>query len=137
MQEIFRYQQLRQSQKLSEEQKRFVGLLLYPDDAYSPLAKRLIDLNTEGSSTESVTASIEEHVRPEKPVAAVGDLPPVIRGMYNWLNFKAKPIKSADFSSFITSLNPIGEFDLTKEWIKYADTLLIACYRKTISINYC
>src|SRR5216684_431620 len=137
MQEIFRYQQLRQSQKLSDEQKRCVGLLLYPDDAYSPLTKQMIDINTKSSSTESVAASMEEHSRTEKPVAAVGDLPPAIRAIYNWLNFKAKPIKSTDVSSFIMSLNLIGEFDLTKEWTKYADTLLIACYRKTISINYC
>src|SRR5437016_3311640 len=117
MQEIFRYQQLRQSQKLSDEQKRLVGLFLYPDDAYSPLAKQLIDLNAKNSSKESVEASIEEHNRIEKPVAAVGDLPPAIRAIYNWLNFKAKPIKSADFASFITSLNPIEDFDLTKEWV--------------------
>jgi hypothetical protein len=32
MEELFRYQQPRQSQRLSEEQKRLIGLSLYPDD---------------------------------------------------------------------------------------------------------
>ena len=52
MDEVFRYQQLRQSQRLFDEQKRSIGLPLYPDGDYSPLANDLIDIN-KGSDDEA------------------------------------------------------------------------------------
>lgn len=137
MEELFRYQQLRQSQKLSEEQKRFIGLPLYPDDDYSPLARRLIEINKGNIASESVAGRVEEHIRTEKPIEDPADLPPAIRAIYDWLNFKARPLKMADFADFILSLNHFEPFDLRKEWITYADNLVIAIYQRNISINYC
>ncbi len=137
MEELFRYQQLRQSQKLSEEQKRFIGLPLYPDDDYSPLARRLIEINKGNTASDSVAGRVEEHSRTEKPIEDPANLQPAIRALYDWLNFKARPLKTTEFADFILSLNPFEAFDLRKEWITYADSLLIAIYQRNISINYC
>jgi hypothetical protein len=137
MEELFRYQQLRQSQKLSEEQKAFIGLPLYPDDDYSPLARRLIEINKGNIASESVAGQVEEYIRTEKPIEDPANLQPVIRAVYDWLNFKARPLKTADFADFLLSLNPFVSFDLRKEWITYADNLVIATYQRHISINYC
>jgi hypothetical protein len=137
MEELFRYQQLRQSQKLSEEHKRFIGLPLYPDDDYSPLAKRLIEINKGNTAGDSVTRWLEERNRTEKPIDDRAKLQPAIRAVYDWLNFKARPLKAADVAAFLLSLNPFESFDLRTEWITYADNLLIAIYQRNISINYC
>ncbi len=137
MEELFRYQQLRQSQKLSEEEKRFIGLLLYPGDDYSPLARGLIEINSRNAANDSLAALLEEYSRAEKLVEDPVDLQPTIRAVYNWLNFKARPIKTTDFADFILSLNPVEPFDLKNDWSIYADNLLIAIYEGNISINYC
>jgi hypothetical protein len=137
MEELFRYQQLRQSQKLSEEQKRFVGLPLYPGDDYSPLARRLIEVNRGNTAGDSVAGLLEEYRSTAEPVDDPANLQPPIHAVYDWLNFKARPIKTTDWADFILSLNPFEPFDLKKEWITYADNLLIAIYEGNISINYC
>ena len=137
MNELFRYLQLRQSQKIADEQKRSVGLSLYPDSEYSPLAKTLIETNKSSASRGTALEVVERHVRAHKPIDDPGNLPPAIRSIYHWLNFKARPLKTADFEAFVSSLNPVAPFDLQKEWLTYADNLLIAVYRGNISINFC
>lgn len=137
MDELFRYQQLRQSEKLSGEQKRAIGLPLYPDDTYSPLANDLIGINKESDDDKSVADRLEEYVRVAKIVDEEEDLPPAVRAMYDWLNFKARPIEPEGFADFVSTLNPFEPFDLATQWTTYADNLLIAIYRGNISINYC
>ena len=105
MEELFRYQQLRQSQRLSEEEKRLIGLPLYPDTDYSPLAKRLIDINKGNAPDQSVDKLLDEHNRSEKPIEDPVRLPPAIRAVYDWLNFKSRPIKPADLATFVSSLS--------------------------------
>jgi hypothetical protein len=135
--ELFRYQQLRQSEKLSDEQKQLIGLQLYPDGTYSPLANELIDINRGGDDDKSVAGRLEEYARAAKIIDDPEDLQPAIRAAYDWLNFKARPIKPMDLADFVAALNPFEPFDLTKEWMIYADNLLIAIYRGNLSINYC
>jgi hypothetical protein len=137
MDELFRYQQLRQSQKLFEEQKRLVGLPLYSDGDYSPLANDLIDINKQADAEGAVDRRLEEYSRTAKVLEDPESLPPAVRAAYDWLNFKARPIKTDDFASFLSSLNPFEAFDLQEEWITYADNLLFAIYRGHASINYC
>jgi hypothetical protein len=137
MDELFRYLQLRQSQTIAEEQKSIVGLPLYPDDDYSALAKSLIEANSGSASSESLTAVLERHAHAQKPIADTTGLPPAIRAAYQWLSFKARPLKVTDFKAFLSSLNPVESFDLKREWIAYADNLLVATYQRNISINYC
>ena len=137
MDELFRYLQVRQSQKLVEEQKRLVGLPLYPDGDYSPLANDLIDINKRAEAEAAVARRLEEYSRTAKVHEDPVSLPPAIRAAYDWLNFKARPITTDDFASFVSSLNPLDTLDLKEEWITYADNLLIAIYRGDASINYC
>jgi hypothetical protein len=137
MDELFRYQQLRQSEKLLEEQKQLIGLPLYPDDSYSPLANDLIDINKGRAADASAAGRLEEHGRTTKPIEDAAELLPAIRAMYDWLNFKARPIAPNALATFVSSLGKIEPFDLNKEWITYADNLLAAIYRGDLSINYC
>lgn len=101
MDELFRYLQLRQSQKIADEQKRSVGLSLYPDTDYSTLAKSLIEINKGKASSETVRGVVERHIHTEKPIADPANLTPAIRATYHWLNFKARPFKTAHFAAFI------------------------------------
>ena len=137
MDELFRYLQLRQSQKIADGQKSSVGLPLYPDSDYSTLAKSLIEINRRNASNETVRGVMDRHTHTEKPIDDPASLAPTIRAIYDWLNFKARPLKPADFAAFLSSVNPIEAFDLKKEWRTYADNLLIAVYQRNISINYC
>lgn len=137
MEELFRYQQLRQSQKLTEEQKLLVGLPLYPDGDHSPLANGLIDINKGKNTSESTSVRVAAYNRTEKPIAEPADLHPAIRSMYDWLNFKARPIKATDLAGFILLLSDVASLDLRKAWITYADNLVIATYQRQISTSYC
>jgi hypothetical protein len=137
MEELFRYQQLRQSQKLSGEQKALVGLPVYPDARYSDLANDLMALNADDADEESVRARLEERAKDAGLVETTDDLHPAIRAAYDWLTFKAWPIKPTDLADFVSSLDPLGAFDLDDEWKRCADSLLAAIYRNDLSINYC
>src|SRR6266545_4440359 len=111
MEELFRYQQLRQSEKLSDEQKQLVGLPLYPDDTYSPLANDLIDINKGSDDDKSVAGRLEDYARAAKIIDDPEDLEPAISAAYDWLNFKARPIKPTDLEDFVSALNPFEPFD--------------------------
>lgn len=136
MEEIFRFQQLRQTQKLTEEQKLSVGLPLYPDKSLSDLANNLIKTDDNGLYNE-LFARFKNTGDNKDIITNADQLKPLIRSFYDWFNFKARPIKVDDFSNFIASLNPVQQIDLITEWKSYADNFLIAIYEKNISINYC
>src|SRR5689334_6168203 len=115
MEEIFRYQQLRQTQKLSEEQKLSVGLPLYPDKNLSDLANKLIKASNDSNSYASDMARYTKGNN-DGGLTDVSQLRPTIRLLYDWLNFKARPIKKDEFKKFINSLPNDPAFDLKKEW---------------------
>ena len=137
MEELFRYQQVRQTAKLSGEEKRSTGLTLYPDDQLSPLASDLIDINVGRLGQEGAEGRIAEHLRQESLIEDVSELPAPIRSAYDWLQFKAPPIRVAAFKDFVATLGPVDKLDLATEWSKYADSLLVAIYRGQVSINGC
>ena len=116
MEELFRYQQLRQSEKLADEQKQLVGLPLYPDATYSSLANDLVEINKGSNDEKSLAGRLEEYARAAKILDDTEDLPPAVQAAYDWLNFKARPIKPQDFADFVSSLNPLEPFDLEDEW---------------------
>ncbi len=136
MEELFRYTQVRQTEKLSGEQKRLTGLTLYPDDKLSPLASDLVAINTGHSADATASGRVAEHARDEGLIEDVSDLPAPIRAVYDWLQFKARPIRVADFSDIIASLK-LDDVDLTDAWTRYADSLVVAIYRGQASINGC
>src|SRR5687768_12091354 len=110
MDELFRYLQLRQSQKIADGQKSSVGLPLYPDDDYSTLAKSLIEINRQNASSETARGVVERHTHTQKPIEDPADLQPTIRAIYHWLNFKARPLKTADLAAFLSSVTPAEGF---------------------------
>ena len=137
MEEIFRFLQLRQTQKLSEEQKQLVGLPLYPDQSLSDFAKNLIDAVDTDEQYRAVISRYKEKNNNKNIITDINKINPVVHSIYDWLNFKAKPLKIDDFKKFIQSLPQVQDFDIKKEWTIYADNLIIAIYDKNISINYC
>jgi hypothetical protein len=137
MEELFRYQQIRQSERLSGEQKLSTGLSLYPDDSLSPLANDLIDINTGRLLDATADGRVAEHVRATELIEDLSDLPPVVRAVYDWLEFKARPIKPTDLSAFLGSLPKLDDIDFAEQWVAYADHLLVSIYRGKASINDC
>jgi hypothetical protein len=136
VEELFRYQQVRQSQRLTGQQKQSVGLSLYPDAGLSPLATDLIDINT-GGVDGNADARVAEHVRGNKLIEDLSELPPAVRAVYDWLEFKARPITPTDLSSFLGSLGKLDDFEIAQAWSESADNLLVAVYRGKVSINDC
>lgn len=135
MEEIFRFQQLRPTQKLSEEQKLLVGLPLYPDQKLSDLANDLI----KSDSSSAYLSLIERYKEKNKADVLINEsqIHPAIRALYDWLNFKARPIKKEEFQNFVASLPTSQSFDLVNEWKRYADNLILAINDKTLSYNFC
>jgi hypothetical protein len=137
MQELFRYQQVRQSERLTGEQKRFTGLSLYPDDKLSALARDLIETNTGRGAETSVDNRVAVELRKTKPIADTSSLPSVFRAVYDWLQFKARPIKTSDLKELFASLPDLDSLNLTESWNTFADNLLLAIYRGHASVNAC
>ncbi|MGV8895127.1 MAG: hypothetical protein ACOH10_11095 [Rhodoglobus sp.] len=137
MQELFRYQQVRQSERLAGEQKLLTGLALYPDDKLSSLASDLIDINVGRLAERSADDRVTEYTRSVTLLEDAADLPPAIRALYDWLQFKARPIRPIDLADFVASHKELGTIDLTDVWMTFADNLLVAVYRGRASINGC
>ena len=135
MTELTRFQQLRPVQKISEEEKQQVGLPLYPDEKFSPLAQSLREAKTDSAYTELMNRHVETNG--QKSISDVKALNPVIASLYNWLSFKARPIRLDDFKSFAAGLDPAALANLDDEWRLYADQLIAAIVRKLLPTNYC
>ena len=86
VEELFRYQQIRQSERLAGEQKLSLGLPLYPDDAVSPLASDLIDINTGRVAEPTADGRVAQYARQAKPIEDTSDLPSAIRGYMTGCN---------------------------------------------------
>jgi hypothetical protein len=135
MEEIFRYQQLRQTQKLSEQEKALIGLALYPQQKLSELATELLTAD----STDTYAAMLARH-RKKNPKDIIEDpsqLDPTVRSLYDWLNFKARPITKDALAPFVEGLPANQAFDLDKLWKLYADNFVLAINDKRLSISYC
>jgi hypothetical protein len=133
--ELTRFQQLRPAQKISDEEKQQIGLPLYPDAGLSPLANHLRDSATSVRYAEVLNQYKEGNAKYELNDSKT--IQPVIRSLYDWFSFKARPIKLDDFKSFVGSLN-VTEFPkLEEEWRLYADNLVVAIERNVLHTNYC
>jgi len=133
--ELTRFQHLRQPQKVSDEQKQHVGLPLYPDASLSDFANALRSAKTASDYTEALGRFKEREAKLQ--LTSLESINPVVKALYNWLDFKAKPIKVADLSTFIVSLDPGQGPKLDEEWRLYADALILAIERNVIQTNYC
>jgi hypothetical protein len=133
--ELTRFQQLRPVQKIAEEEARQIGLPLYPDDVLSDLANSL----REAASSSTYSALINRYREANKSheLTSLKDINPVIAALYNWLSFKARPIKLDDFKAFVKTLKSGELFKLEDEWRLYADNLIVAIARHVLHTNYC
>jgi hypothetical protein len=135
MVELTRFQQLRPVQKISEEETRQVGLPLYPDTNLSNLANSL----RAATSSTDYTALLDQfrEANKQNEMTDLTAVSPVVVAMYNWLNFKARPIKLGDFKAFAATLKSSNLPNLEDQWLFYADNLILAIDRQVLHTNYC
>ena len=127
MEELTRFMQLRQVQKLPKEHFDYLGLKLYPKEGLSRLGKELKAIDCSRDSYESFIAKYkakDEKSGASSLISRLGELNPVLLALYNWLDFKARPIKLNDFKEHIQSIT-YREFDLQKEWERIADSFVL------------
>src|SRR5258708_5470091 len=133
MTELTRFQHLRPVQKISDEDKRHIGLPLYPTDDLSPLANELRN----AADGETYSELVKRLAAVDPVITDVKDLNPVIASLYKWLTFKARPIRRADLAEFIKTLDSNALWDLEAEWRRFGNELLLAIERNLLSVNYC
>ncbi len=133
MRELNRFQQLRPAQKISDEEKRQVGLPLYPDGNLSDFAMSLRN----ATSRTAQDAVIGRYAEVNKELTSINMMNPLIVTFYYWFSYKARPIKLEDFRDFIEKLKHVGQPNLDNEWRYYADQLILAIDRNVLNVNYC
>lgn len=131
MEEILRFQHLRQVQKVSDEEKRHLGLALYYNNQLSELATKLENAGAGKNSYSSIMEEYKNKNHGRDIITGLNQINPSIASIYKWLDFKAKPIKFADFKQFVQSIDPANQPDLAPEWTLYADNLLFAIYNNS------
>jgi hypothetical protein len=133
--ELTRFQHLRPVQTIAQEEARQLALALYPDDNLSDLANSLRDANTSSAYASLINRYREANKQNE--LTGLKGINPVVAALYNWLSFKARPIKLDDFKAFVATLDPSALPNLEDEWRRYADALLLAIARNVLHTNYC
>ena len=127
MEELTRFMQLRQVQKLPEEYSKLLGLTLYPENKLSNLAKNIRDI---GCSKNKYQSIIQAYLEKDKKsgdnfiISGLNDINPIILSLYNWFDFKAWPIKIDDFKQHVQSIET-RELVLNTEWTKSADSFIL------------
>jgi hypothetical protein len=137
MEELFRFQQLRQVQKLPEEQKSMLGLDLYQNSNLSEFAQQLQNPAAVNHTYDSIMNRYKEENNAFNVITDVKQIHPLIHAIYGWIAFKSRPLKARDFQKFVSTLKPDNEFNLTNEWNRYADNLILAIDNNNISFNHC
>jgi len=136
MTELTRFQQLRPAQKISDQERQHVGLPLYPDDSLSDFANSL-----RASKSSAAYAELVERYKKVNAQSLVTDaktVNPLIRALYDWFDFKARPTRLEDFKTFVKTLKPVdAPPKLEDEWRLYADNLIVAIEEKVLGTNFC
>lgn len=133
--ELTRFQNLRPVEWLPDEAVRQAGLTLYPDEKLSELA---VSLN--GAPDRETHGALMERFRKQhraELVTGVDALSPVVRTLYDWLNFKSRPILPQDLAQVAATLNASDLPDIETQWRRYADNFLLAIEANLLSKNYC
>ena len=133
--ELTRFQHLRPVQTIAQEEAQQLALALYPDGNLSELANSLRDATTSSGYTSLVNRYRETNKKSE--LTNLKGVNPVIAALYDWLSFKARPIKLDDFKAFAATLDASAVLNLDDEWRSYADNLILAISRKVLHTNYC
>ncbi len=124
MPELSRFQMLRPAQRITEESKRHLGLGLYGLSPLTPLAVQLLA----AESAEEYASLVERFAESGKGADLVTRHPPdpdLLR-LYDWLSYKAQPVRTKDFETFLAGWEASGSLDLEKEWARIADNYVIS-----------
>ncbi len=119
----------------SQEAVLQAGLPLYPDDKLSNLANELasaLDSESYGAGLAAYHRAHEKEI-----VNSVDSLGALIRALYNWFNFAARPIKPQRLNEFLSSYSSADLPDIKNEWRRIADSLIVAIESNLLSKNYC
>lgn len=130
MNEIFRFHQIRPAQKISKEQKEKVGLPFYYNNSVSNFASELIEA---GCDQEKIAELIKYFKASENYIHSLQQTNPIVSTLYNWLEYKAKPIKKAQLISYVKKSMPNAEFNLKSEWEKIGDSYLVNLLENAIN----
>ena len=132
---LTRFQTLRPAQWISGEAINQAGLPLYPDDQLSDFAKLL----TAAADQEAYSAAIARFRKSHQGdiVVNVGALGPLLRALYDWFNFVARPVKAKRLNAFIETLKASDLPHITTEWRRFADSLVLAIEDNFLSKNFC
>ncbi len=133
MEEITRFQQLRQAQKLPAEQKFKVGIPLYPDTNLSDLSHELKKIECDKGEYAAI---FQRLAKSRHFIYDTREINAVLLALYNWFGFKARPIRWTDFEVFVKNIKDDKEPDILKEWRRIADSLLWSIYNNDLSSNY-
>ena len=135
MPELTRFQNLRPVQWMSGEEVGRTGLSLYPDEKLSPFAATLASAPDRGAHSAFIARFREQHRN--DVVESTDKLGSVLRTLYDWLNFKARPIAPQDLGQIVSTLDARDLPDLEGEWRRLADYLLLAIDANLLSKNFC
>ena len=125
--ELTRFLQLRSVQKLTREQILQSGLSAYPE-GLSALIKQLQEA---GCDKELYLEIIVKFLRGHR--LTLGSIHPLVKTLYEWVDFKSRPIRAADFKKFVggeltTVYKRLVDEDQlspsTEELTRYADHLV-------------
>jgi hypothetical protein len=133
MLELSRFQMLRPSQRISDEEKKQLGLPLYGNQALSDLATQLIAADT----SDNYQAAIQRFAERDKGKALITNTKPHpdVLSLYSWLGFKAQPIRAKDLKTFLSGWNPKGSLNLAQEWTRIADNYIVALLEAALNLN--
>jgi hypothetical protein len=142
MNEITRFLQIRSVQNYSKEEHKQIGLNLYPPSGLSLFAMSLKDsgCNTEGR--EAQLLGFQQNVLGAGTPAIEN---PILKMLYDWLEYTARPIRYTGFENFIISeLAPLAQaggipFPNDTDWQSIADTYVFYSHKDTEShtaVNY-
>jgi hypothetical protein len=101
----------------------------------SPFAAALASAPDRPAHSALIARFREEHRN--DVVESIDKLGSVLRTLYDWLNFKARPIAQEDLGQIVKTLDARGLPDLEREWRRLADNLLLAIDADLLSKNFC
>ncbi|MHA6892360.1 hypothetical protein [Ralstonia pseudosolanacearum] len=133
MLELSRFQMLRPAQRISEEEKNQLGLPLYGRQSLSPLAEQLIA----AENGQIYAALIERYAERGEGRDLVTNTQPNadLLALYQWLDFKAQPVRKSDLTSFLQRWAPKVMRQFNTEWTRIADNYVVALLEPTLDLG--
>jgi hypothetical protein len=145
MNEITRFLQIRSVHNYSKEEHKQIGLNLYPASGLSLFALSLKDSGCNAESREARLLEFQQNVLNAGGAAAPSIGNPILKMLYDWLEYTARPIRFDSFEKFvITELVPAMQaggipFPDDSDWQSMADIYVFYSHKDTdyhTDVNY-